>query len=693
MPSQSLKSWLALWPAAVLSLLGFCLAGGVAYYGYRDAESEVQLKIVAIENEAQRHARDVESDLVEEFQTILTATNEANIPFQVPEEAYRRENPQIRTIVTLDDGIFYTWPRIATQTVKLDRALAPPQFGIAEEEELADGGDLEKAIELYESCLAGEVSLPWQRLARLGIAACEQRLNRPRRALQQYELLLLMQTLPGGARYRPRRFDILMARIDVLGSDPDLIEQAGPEAVDLLAQINAGGSLIEDVYDARMLFDRIEKYTPGQIEDIQPNLERLRRLLERQRTNIQEIELAKTLLSTQFKNASQADISDQPGFVFEPNAFPPFGVAYLAVPKPDHQGQYRFIAVTLPAESIYDRLDFLLADSDPEIHFRIEARPTGVRDPQEDSAAAIIGVFSAWQVQPTAGGLAKAKQWPRGKIATLIGVVAVMFVGLLGTVILMVVTIRRQLALAQLKNDFVANVSHELKTPLALIRLFGETLMTGRVRSEEKAHEYYSIITRESERLTRLIDNILDFSSIESGRKQYKMSPCDLSTIVRQTLETYRLQFEHDHVQHDLFIESDLPIIQADPEAIAQVLLNLINNALKYSPREKWVRVDVRKVARNGSADLCVTVEDHGSGIGQSERSKLFDPFYRVDSDETKRVRGAGLGLAVVKHVLDAHHGRIEVVSDPGRGSAFKLFFPIEDSGYADDPSGYAEDP
>ena len=202
-----------------------------------------------------------------------------------------------------------------------------------------------------------------------------------------------------------------------------------------------------------------------------------------------------------------------------------------------------------------------------------------------------------------------------------------MFIGLLGTVILMVVTIRRQLALAQLKNDFVANVSHELKTPLALIRLFGETLMNGRVRSEEKAHEYYSIITRESERLTRLIDNILDFSRIESGRKQYEMIRCDLSSIVRQTLETYRLQFEHDHVQHNLFIEADLPKIQADPEALAQVLLNLINNALKYSPGEKWVRVDVRKVPNNGTADLCVTVEDHGSGIGQSEQGQALRCF------------------------------------------------------------------
>jgi signal transduction histidine kinase len=662
------------------------LAVGVAYYGYREAESAVRLQIVAIQNEAQRHAREVEGRLVDEIKTMLKVADEANIPFQPPEEAYRRENPQIRTIVTLDDGIFYTWPKIATQTVQLDRALAPPQYGIAEEEELADGGDLERAIELYVSCLTNDVSLPWQRLARTGIAACERRLNRPRRALQQYELLLLTQTLPDGARYRPRRFDILMAKIDVLGNDLGLTERAGREAMGLLAQINAGGSLIEDVYDARMLFDRIERYAPGEIDDIQQMLERLGRMLEDQRTNVQEIELAKTLLSTQFMNSSQADVDDQPGFVFEPNASPPFGVAYLPVPKPDHEGQHRVVALTVLAESIYDRLDFLLADADRNVHFRIEARSTSERAAHENSIAAIIGAFSAWQVQPTAGGLAEAKKWPRGQIATLIGVVAVMFIGLLGTVILMVVTIRRQLALAQLKNDFVANVSHELKTPLALIRLFGETLMTGRVHSQEKAHEYYGIITRESERLTRLIDNILDFSSIESGRKQYEMSPCDLPTVVRQTLETYRLQFEHDHVQHDLFIESGLPKIQADPEAIAQVLLNLINNALKYSPREKWVRVDVRKVANNGSADLCVTVEDHGSGIGPSERGKLFDPFYRIDSDETKRVRGAGLGLAVVKHVLDAHHGRIEVDSDPGRGSAFKLFFPIKDSGYADVP-------
>ena len=173
--------------------------------------------------------------------------------------------------MTLDDGIFHTWPRVATPIVKLDRTLVPPppQFGIAEQEELTEGGDLEKAIELYESCLTDDVPLPWRRLARLGIAACEKHLKRPMRALRQFEHLLLMQTIPHGARYKPTRFDILLARIDVLGSDPRLIDQAGPEALDLLAQINAGGALIEDVYDAQMLFKRIEAYAPGQIDDIQ----------------------------------------------------------------------------------------------------------------------------------------------------------------------------------------------------------------------------------------------------------------------------------------------------------------------------------------------------------------------------------------------------------------------------------------
>jgi signal transduction histidine kinase len=250
---------------------------------------------------------------------------------------------------------------------------------------------------------------------------------------------------------------------------------------------------------------------------------------------------------------------------------------------------------------------------------------------------------------------------------------------LTGGIILTHRNISREMALAKLKSDFVSNVSHELRTPLSLIRLYAETLEMGRLKSAEKYQEYYSIIRKESERLTALINNILDFSRIEAGRKEYDFRQTDMRELVRNTLESYRYQIEQSGFAFEEKISEDVPPISVDREAMARSLLNLVNNALKYSQDQKYIGVNLFR--DNGSVKL--EVVDHGIGIPQGEQQKIFDKFYRVGDPLVHNTKGSGLGLSLVRHIVRAHGGEVVVDSVPGRGSTFTINLPVLRTGAA----------
>jgi signal transduction histidine kinase len=244
---------------------------------------------------------------------------------------------------------------------------------------------------------------------------------------------------------------------------------------------------------------------------------------------------------------------------------------------------------------------------------------------------------------------------------------------MIGGLLLTYRSVSKEMALARLKSDFVSNVSHELRTPLALIRLYAETLELGRIKTQEKKEEYYRIIRKESERLTALINNILDFSRIEAGRKEYDFRETDIADLVCNTLDSYRYQIEQQGFTFEQSIDSSLPAVRVDREAIARALVNLVNNALKYSAQEKFLGV---KLYREDSV-LKLEVVDHGIGIARSEQSKIFDKFYRTGDPLVHNTKGSGLGLTLVRHITHAHGGEVEVQSTPGKGSKFTLWLPL----------------
>jgi signal transduction histidine kinase len=270
------------------------------------------------------------------------------------------------------------------------------------------------------------------------------------------------------------------------------------------------------------------------------------------------------------------------------------------------------------------------------------------------------------------------RRWEMGTLA-LIGFIDLM----LGAGLFLVYSnVRREAHLSRLKSDFVANVSHELKTPLALIRLFAETLELGRVPSEDKAHQYYRVINKESQRLTQLINNILDFSRIEAGRKEYRFAPTNVGRIVSDVLEAYRFQIEQQGFELAVDVEPDLPEVEADSEALGQALLNLVNNAIKYSRETKAITLAVRLSpatprSGDGAGDrVVISVTDRGIGVPKAEQRKIFEKFYRGEASLVHETKGSGLGLSLVEHIMEAHGGTVEIESAPGKGSTFTLVLP-----------------
>lgn len=233
--------------------------------------------------------------------------------------------------------------------------------------------------------------------------------------------------------------------------------------------------------------------------------------------------------------------------------------------------------------------------------------------------------------------------------------------------------VRREVELAQIKSDFVSNVSHELRTPLSLINMFAETLSMRRVKTEEKKQEYYEIIQHETERLSKIVNKILSFSKIESGNWKFQPVKINLNALMERIYGDYKFHlqkngFEFVFEPSDSNIEADL-----DSEAVSEAVVNLIDNSAKYSSEKKKITL------RTGGDEnhVFIEVEDNGIGIAREDREKIFEKFFRVSGNNIYNAKGTGLGLALVKQIVEAHHGEIKLKSELGKGSVFKLIFPI----------------
>ncbi len=240
--------------------------------------------------------------------------------------------------------------------------------------------------------------------------------------------------------------------------------------------------------------------------------------------------------------------------------------------------------------------------------------------------------------------------------------------------IVVFVAVSRERKLSNLKSDFVANVSHELKTPLSLVRMFGELLQSGRVENDEKRQQYLQIIVSESERLAALIENVLDFAKVERGKAAYEFNVAQVGDVVTRAVEACRVRAQRDQVELVLELGPGLPSAELDERAVEIAIFNLVDNALKYAPDGRRIVIGVRHEVSH----VEIRVVDEGPGIPPEDRKRIFDRFVRGRGATNKQVRGSGIGLALVKHIAEAHGGRAWVEPASPKGSAFVITLNAE---------------
>jgi signal transduction histidine kinase len=258
------------------------------------------------------------------------------------------------------------------------------------------------------------------------------------------------------------------------------------------------------------------------------------------------------------------------------------------------------------------------------------------------------------------------RRWIYG--ITLTFLIAGMFFG----IILVLRDMSRERRVAQLRSDFVSNVSHELKTPLTSIRMFAETMRLGRIKKKTEQQEYLSTIVNETERLTRLINNVLDFSKIEKDKKEYHLESVNLTDVVKSAVRALEYWMKEQGFKMGAEIKPNIKT-KADGDAIEQAVLNLLSNAMKYSNERKEINVRLWKANQS----IYIRVEDKGIGIPESIQNRIFNKYYRAHVGHEQDKGGAGLGLTVVKNIIDAHQGKIELESKVNQGSIFTIILPV----------------
>jgi len=239
--------------------------------------------------------------------------------------------------------------------------------------------------------------------------------------------------------------------------------------------------------------------------------------------------------------------------------------------------------------------------------------------------------------------------------------------------VLTIRTVSHEMALARMKSDLVSTISHEFKSPLAAIRQLAEMLHSGRLPSEERRQKYYDILLEQSERLSLLIDNVLNLARIEEGRNEFFFEAADLGILLQEVVSSIREQVGHEGFEINFDAGKESVTAQVDRESLSQAIANLLDNAVKYSGDSK--KVVVRLSVEDNQA--IIAVRDSGIGIRKEELDKVFERSYRCGDELTRTGRGTGLGLSLVKEIVAAHKGSVHVESEPGKGSTFSIRLPL----------------
>jgi two-component system, OmpR family, phosphate regulon sensor histidine kinase PhoR len=293
-----------------------------------------------------------------------------------------------------------------------------------------------------------------------------------------------------------------------------------------------------------------------------------------------------------------------------------------------------------------------------------------------------VDTFDGWSVRVSEHADVKTrKALERKRLVDSLfigGAITVILIGL----VFLALAIRRERRANELKSEFISNVSHELKTPLSIISMFGEMLANGRTKGPEQATEYADIIWRESVRLGRLIDNVLDFAKIERGKGGYEFAEADVGEVVERAVDLVGRRLATAEMSISVDIAPELPMVELDGNAFTLAVMNLIDNAVKYAAEGKRIELTLTRGRITGAKSddderILLRVRDFGPGIDPEEQDQIFERFYRARAVRLKPIRGSGIGLALVRHIARAHGGDVTVSSELGKGTTFELWLPI----------------
>jgi signal transduction histidine kinase len=239
---------------------------------------------------------------------------------------------------------------------------------------------------------------------------------------------------------------------------------------------------------------------------------------------------------------------------------------------------------------------------------------------------------------------------------------------------LIIRTLVQEVNLLNLKSDFIASVSHEFKTPLTAMGAILERLQSGEIKDPQKTQEYYRILSHDSDKLKRLVKNVLDFTKIEKGKRDYRLVSTDINSLVRREVESFEHEYKLSGFELELKSKGNMINVLADEEALNQAFHNILDNAAKFSRSQKKIRIEV--IQNEGTVEIAV--QDWGIGIPDHEQKKIFDKFYRGKEAASFSPTGTGLGLTLVKHIIGAHRGEVRIQSKEGEGSRISLILPVE---------------
>jgi signal transduction histidine kinase len=664
----------------------------LAWYGVQAVLQEDELYEATLRERAKEMASFLHRDLADRMDSMLGdldgAVAEAGGDWVSDPgsaaEAVAHVEPLVSSVLVLDTEGTLRHPRRAATGLldrhlgrSADRTWLGPLLAEGEELELKRG-DPDAAVAAYD---AARRSIPGQRgraIASLALARSLLAAERYAEALAAFDRLALesadeldLNDFPVGLLARHQAALALVA----LGRNDEAARRLLELTEALRSEPWTFGGYGETAL-ARRTLDRLAE--PALLEALpaadRPNIERLRRRFDE--AAARQADEATVLRFLPVLTADPGQRS-QGGAAFElASVRLSDRTLSLAHRRWTHRGDRRLLVVVLDDRAVRAEVEASLttaARANPE--FRSELRPSG------DAASTAPGFRVVQSLEPWLPGLAlhvtrgeevlgsarRQQRWVR------LGMIAALLVIILVGLLVITRAVSREVEIARLKSDFVSSVSHELRTPLTTIRIMAEMLALGAVPSGEKQAEYYRNIVSEAERLTRLINNVLDFARIEEGRKKFQYGMGDIGDAVYEVERITGDYARKEGFELKTTVDEGLPATAFDRDAIIQALINLMSNAVKYSREDKRIEMG----ARCERDSIVLWVQDHGPGIDSKEVPHLFEKFYRGGDHMTREAGGTGLGLSIVQHIVAAHRGRVGVKTKPGEGSRFEIVLPV----------------